>query len=585
MLHLLPALALVPALAAPRQGALDLVPEDAFVVLHVDSVAGLHDALAKSAYWQFFAGERGVLRESGMLADLQDGAPFDLESALALFGSTELDEAERDALPAEAVLGFEFVRGFRGSLTVFAAGSPSRPTFGLVMEPGGPVDEFTQRLESLFDRPPIWRERSGVMVATETDGDLAAQRAYVVKGADYVLFLGASDAATAFGELDRATGLLLGGEGPSIDDNPRWVEAAAATAGVGQCRFFLDLETIVGALPTDEFAASDFDARALLSDLGVSRMRWLGARMHVGDGETASFDVEVGLPDDCVLAKVVGLGAGGVPLRFLSRFDEGCASATAARFDVSRFFDLAVDVAGRYAPAEVDAFEQQLAQLPAMLGFDPIDGLVRQLTGEFAVCRMPLDPSTNGEPDAAALMGGDTTFVCGVRDGRKFDDSLWGLLRFFENSTDQSLPIERESVAGQDLARLELPVGNLYFGVGNDAFALGFDAKRTARALALTSGGRRSPMDDQAFARAFEQSANALVVQVTRTGPATASAFAGFRTLGTLPVAGGASNSPFASSLARLADFSERARTAFTGVASSVIERTPRGVRFHVGAR
>lgn len=593
-LRTLSVLLLSSAPLAAAQESLDLVPTDAFFVVHIESVAELHDAVAASDYFQFVMAPDGVLRTSGLveLIEAESDPGFEFGALFELLGSTgELDQDVIDAVPAEAVLLWQFLRGYRGSLTIYANGAPGPGPglgFGVVMEPGGPLEPFVERLENLFDQPPVWRERSGVQVATETDGPFEGQNAFVVQDDRHIVFVGAGSSERALEQLDRLTALAAGEERGTLAENPRWIESAAATAGLGQCRLFLDLVPIMGAMRLDALDAAlpsdaPFDPSALLADLGLLDMRWLAARLHVGEGEAMTFDLELQVPEDCVVSQMLDLASGGVPTHFLERFSEGALRASAMRFDVAGMADLVLDLVGQYGGDEAYVIEQQLEELPAMLGFDPLEDLVGQLSGEFAVVEYPSIRSAGDDLSVGSMFGFEPTVVVGLRNARRFEAALSNALAFAEGVGEQALPIEELTRGGRSLKRITLPTGDIFFAIGSDALALGYD--RDTVLAALTPAGAEhgfSPLNDPLMRRAFDEHPNAMAIEVTRTGPWLGSMFEAFGGLSALAAMQG---SDVPREFLALGAMGDDARARFTGHATQVLERTPRGVRLHLGVR
>jgi hypothetical protein len=588
-------LAAVGLLAVPASSdALTLVPADAFFVVHVESVSGLHDAVAASDYFRFVMGPDGALASTGLveLMEAETAPGFELDALFELLGSTaELDQDVVDSVPAEAVLMWQFLRGYRGSLTIYASGGPGPGQglgFGVVMEPGGAIEPFVERLEGLFDQPPVWRERAGVQVATETDGPFEGQNAFVVQDGRHVVFVGADTSQRALEQLDRLTALAAGEERENLSQNPRWIESAAATAGLGQCRFFVDLVPIMGALRLDAFDAAlsgdaPFDPSALVADLGLLDMRWIAARLHVGEGESLSFDIEMQVPENCVMSQMLDLSSGGVPTHFLERFSEGALRASALRFDVGGMADLVLDLVGQYAGDDALALEEQLDALPEMLGFDPLEDLVGQLSGEFAVVEYPSLRSAGDDLASGSLFGFEPTVVVGLRNARRFEAAVSDALAFAGEMSEEPLPIEELTRGGRSLKRVALPTGDMFFAFGADACALGYD-RDTVLAALTPSGAESGPsaLDDPALRRAFDEHPNAMMVDVTSTGPWLGSMFEAVGGLGALAAMQGGE---VPRELLALGALGEEARTRFTGHATQVLERTPRGVRLHLGVR
>jgi|GEM_PF-5369658 len=583
--------ALLVAAPAAAQDSLDLVPADAFFLLRVESVADLHTAVARSDYFEFLAGPDGVLEGSGLLdaIEAEAGVGLDLAAFVRLLGSTEpLDQPTIDALPAEVVEAWRFVRGFNGSFTLFVSGSPAPGHglgFGLVMEPGRPMDAFTSELEALFDHPPVWTERDGLLVATETEDAFEMQTAFVVKGQRHLVFVGGSSVPHALEQLDRVAAVERGDEVDGLSTNPRWVESAAATAGLGQGRLFVDLVPLLGSLQLDALEQglavdAPVSPAALVEDLGFMDMRWIAAKLHVGEGEAFSFDLEMHVPEDCILSRMLDLSSGGVPTHLLARFGEGLVRANAARFDVGGFVDMALDLAGRYGGDDAASLEQELAALPTMLGFDPIEDLLRQMNGEFAFVQTEA-AANDGELGMGALMGGDTTFVMGLHDARRFEDAVWNVLAFAESMGETPMPIEEEEAGGRPFNRFTSPLGDVFFAFGRDAFAVGVDRDDVLRALRPSPPGTPSVMDDPLFTRAFDAHPGALFVDVARTGDSLGTMFDAF---GPVAALAATEDEAVPNELANLARFGERARARFAGHMTQAVERTPRGLRVHFGA-
>lgn len=583
--------ALAAAPTAAAQDSLDLVPADTFFLLRVESVADLHTAVASSDYFRFLTGPDGLLEGSGLLdaIEAEGEVSMDLGALLRLLGTTDpLDQATIDALPAEVVETWRFVRGFKGSFTLFVSGSPAPGQglgFGLVMEPGRPVDEFAGELEALFDHPPIWTERDGLLVATETEDAIETQSAFVVKGSRHLIFVGANSVPHALDHLDRVAAVERGDEVDGLSINPRWVEAAAATAGLGQGRLFVDLVPLLGAVQLDALEQglpvdAPVSPATIVEDLGLMDMRWIAAKMHVGEGETFSFDLEMHVPEDCILSRFLDLSSGGVPTHLLARFGKGLVRANAARFDMGGFVDLALDLAGTYAGDEAAGIEQELAQLPMLFGFDPIDDLLRQMSGEFAFVQTEHNAS-DGELGLGALMGGNSTFVMGLHDAGRFEDAVWNLLTFAEQMGEEPLPIVEEDSGGRPYSRVTSPMGDVFFAFGRDAFAVGVDRDDVLRALRPAPAGTPSALDDPLFSRPFEAHPGALMIEVARTGDSMGTMFDAFGQMASLAALEGEEVPIEFENLGR---FGERARARFGGHTTQVIERTPRGLRLHFGA-
>lgn len=582
-----------PVVPTPSVDAsLDLVPADTFFLVEVESVAELHEAVAASAYFRFLTAPDGVLAGSGLLAAMQaeSSLDVDLRALVRLLGATEpLDQATVDALPADAVEAWRFVRGFKGSFTLWLSGSPAPGAglgFGLVMEPGRPVDAFAAELESLFDHAPVWREHGGLAVATETEGALETQSSFVVQMDRHLVFCGSNSTARALDQLDRLVAIDAGEEVATLSQNPRWIESAAATAGLGQGRLFVDLVPLMAALEVDAVGQSlpvdtPFSLSEFVEDLGLLDMRWIGARVYVGTGEQLSFDVEMHVPEQGLLARVLDLTSGGVPTHFLSRFGQDVVRASAARFDVGGLVDLVLEVATEYGADDEGALTQQIEALPMMLGFDPLGDLVHQTTGEFAFVQT--EPTSSGDDIGMdVLLGGRTTFVMGLHDSARFEESLWDALAFAESAAEMPLPLADEALGGRPYTRVTSPLGDLFFAIGRDALAVGVDPQSVLRALRPAASGEVSPLDDPRFGRAFNEHSGAIAVEVTHTGAYVGSMFDVF---GSLSSVAANSGEPVPAELEALARYGALARERFSGHATQVIERTPRGLRLHFDAR
>jgi|GEM_PF-5707338 len=468
---------------APDASALfQLVPDDAWFVAELASPAQLHDATRDNAWirWLFADRELDGFRLRGGFGGLAleefglpAGAAERLATALTARAS-ELDD--RPAIARRVAEAANCLALFDGAVLVHAApglGAGDVFVAATRVPVGGRI--AVERLAKILEMELAWTTKGRFEVATIGAGALQ------VACRDDLVLLASSDAkGPTTAALLAAVRRVDGGDpsGPWRAD----YDALRATlpAGASCVGGFL----VGGAMEelVDEMALDPSVPPALVEDLALEEIGWVGFGLGMGAGANAALHLGVEMPDFGLVADVFdafGIDpAAGLAQRMpadaigvqLGGFD--LAAVRVVVSDALMAYGLAGDL---YAALAVDEATEDL-------GFDPYALALEQFTGQLLTY-------TSGDPGrrerAMEMMlevpgespfdlfgvGGTTMFE--VRDGDQVRRLVEGTLDSVERDMGMAL-VERRTVdelSVYDLSQLlQVPI---WLGVASDAVLIG----------------------------------------------------------------------------------------------------------------
>ncbi len=439
-MHLIPAL-LIGSLASPQlseEGSLlAAVPEEAFALLHVADPNALRSRAELNDWVALYGSPDG---EPGLHALAQEyeeatGTDFDglFELALELHG--------------EALLFFTGeVAGF------LAEPPPNRAALADVLN-GWLTDQPRRTVE-------IAGGRVELAAWPDTPGTSIERTGHFLAFLDHPLALGlySGDSAEAVLEaLEDSLGGLLGGERRAP------VVAGFLAAGGGTTRgiaAFVDFTPFVGMAEKALREAVESVLPDPTGLLGLEGGTWLFATADVSPGTHVEVNARLRIPEGTLAAELAD-SLEPLPIMLPPDLPRGTWYACAIDWNVSRFYATARAAFEREEEGGLIIVDQGLAAAKALSGVDPVEDVLEQLEGLFALYHV-LDP------DELPLEGEEGFgFLAGLVDGNRFLDAFEAVL----------------GVGGIGVDPIELEGAKTYLG-GRDTYTGGDDI-----AVKETDGG------------------------------------------------------------------------------------------------
>lgn len=397
LLHLFPSTA---PPAPVRERVLGVVPEEAFALLHAADLAALQERALQNEWVE--------LRSSK--------APDPL--------LIEVDSMLRDGmqLRPEAVWGV--ASKLRGETVLYLA-PDGAALFTLAPEPREEARTAFRELLSSASSGPERRvqERVGaasVEVVVAADPDLPPGYLRHLAFVDHPLGLGLFTARSREA-LEAAVAGALGGleSGRRAPLVTRFLAARAGVPRTGGVELFVDGATLAGSFAGDLADLLGEDEVPMRDLLGLDETSWLHASFDLFPGRRVDCRGVLHLPEGSFAARLADTFSA-LPADLPSRLPSGLSALWSLQWDTLAFYRALhsgiEEALGEESAARLEAGR---AAAGAMLGADPVEGLLAEMDGTFSVFVREVE--------------GDRTldglgFLVGVREGLRFQESLEALV-------------------------------------------------------------------------------------------------------------------------------------------------------------
>jgi hypothetical protein len=515
---MLAALALVVALqdapapvaaATERSGLTHLVAPDAHLLVEIESPAELHAALAGNSWMDLMLGPEGIavdLMSVEPFASLVEpflGADTDPRALARLVMSADPLSGDRDGVPIEALVLHEAVRELREPVLCYGhggalsrGGTPS--TFVVVTHVPSGSRELVERVAVVLGHEFDWTRAGAFDVAPLELGPGGAATSFLACREDLLVLVEADGAGAAQRELIRLARRYRERTDESHGYLPETLAAARAELdGPAHVRLALSfsdaLEWVIEESATDPSLPD-----GLMEELALDEVRWLGARMHIGEGEAMDLELRATVPKRGVLAALAGTLGWSMPAALARRIPTDAIGVRLMGMDLARAADVVGSFVEDFVPPEAMGPFAALSETKEFAGFDVLQLVVEEFTGQVvsytsgdeARRRASLERLTlTEESDPAGEnggVGGTTAFE--LRNGERVSKALRRLLWSIEQQSGEKVPLDEIEVDGRTLFGFEgLPGLWTWFGIADTALVVGTQIETVAEDLARSS--------------------------------------------------------------------------------------------------
>lgn len=294
------------------------------------------------------------------------------------------------------------------------------------------------------------------------------------------------------------------------------VAGPLAVAGVAALRqpsaleFAVNLDPLWDLVAEEEGPMEGFEARVFQA---VRSMDWVYGAATIGDGEASSWELAVPYAEESLVGDALSF-FGNANTALLADVPAGASTAAVFSFDVGGFADWAM---GLVKTVDENAYSQMMGGIEGasgMVGFDLLDDVVRNFTGDFVAFNEP----TGMRFDDFVVPGDAPTFIAMVDDSDVMLDVLDTVIEMsgasaFTTSAERALPGaagELEVWNSTDEAPMDMGMG---VGAGRIAFSMTPGGAGLGRYLDRLAGdgGVQSFLGDKKLAKAAKDARGAVV--------------------------------------------------------------------------
>ncbi len=509
-------LGLSAAPSAQTADLLELVPEEAFVLITLDDIDSLKAAASKSAWFQFVddEGVRPFIDYALELLEQDADAPL----------TTEMFEEELGTSWAE------LEESFSGSCALYLGMVGSDIDSGIFMGATFLLGEEKTGFHDVLDRLTSMMDDE---LESSTTSYLGVDITEYQVDEDVFLVSESDDLVTcAFGsgpetvlEVVQSIVARYAGEDSSLGfaENELLITARGDAAGdADHLEVFCDLERVWELDESVDLGAEEDVPEEVLE--GLRGIRWARMAARLGSGEEFDWTLSVGWPSEGLFGEAADLFVS-LPEDLFGLMPRESISAYVWGFDVSGAWDYAFELMSRWDPEGHDEAIAGLAAMEESEGIDVVDDVIAQLSGAFGQFGMEV-PASEAAGGLGAMMGGMTgadadlpsvggAYVVGLKDAQRVEGVIERLLENLGQAPMRST----EEFQGYKVHTLDVGgVAKFTWAFVSDAFVGGMSPTPVRTVLRLTGkDDAPSALENEKFKGTIEANRGASMLSVVDT--------------------------------------------------------------------
>ncbi len=483
MLHALTLLPLVaPAAPAPGDALLSVVPANALVCVHAPDPKALIASRDTNA-WMAFALDARWESVIDDLTPLMAGGQGEAIAAQIKAMRRTLIEAAEDCTGAVVFVDAETAGAAPRVGLVAAAGPRFTQVLRRVVGEGATEVQLAEGISALVNGPrgaELFLERGGYVMVFSAESAEATR-------------------AMAMSSLERL-------ESPE-PAGPLALPAVAARRRPCALEVAVDMDSIWSQWLRAEGPFEGMEARAAQA---VTSLEWMYGAVTLGDGEDADWEFVLPYGQETLIGDLLGF-FGEADASLLRDVPGSATTATVLSLDVGGMVDW---ILGMIEANDQTASARIMGSLDAasgVVGFDVLDDVIRNLTGDFVMFNEP----TGLRFDDFTMPGDAPTFVARIEDSETMLDVVDTVMELsgmgsFTVSSDRALPSgdEVELWTATEKAPMGMGMG---VGAGRLIFSMSGDGAGVGSYLDLVANaeGSRSFLANDAVRAASEAASGA----------------------------------------------------------------------------